>query len=269
MWPDGERTETANQRPELRWPAGRRGDPGRVRVQIARDNRFNDLVLDERLPATAGAARAPVLIPGEYFTRLSAVNPRGLEGAPTPVRRLAVRAERNIRLDHPAPALLEKGVALVQPGFRIRARPAAAESSVTAITATVNKEPAAEEVVLDREGVFDCVFYGSGPDRVAGPEATLRVVVDATPPDLGLATSHPFPVAQRRERTRVALEARDENGVGTVEYRTAGGPWLPYTAPVDLTHLDDLRFEARAVDRAGNASAVQTLLLPGSRVKRE
>ena len=57
--------------------------------------------------------------------------------------------------------------------------------------------------------------------------------------------------------------------MGAVEYRTAGGPWQPYTAPVDLAHLDDLRFEARAVDRAGNASAVQTLLLPGSRVKRE
>ena len=267
VWPAGERTETANQRPELRWPAGRKGDPARVRAQIARDNRFNDLVLDERLPAAAGAARAPVLLPGDYFTRLSTVSPRGLEGAPTPVRRLTVRAERNIRLDHPAPAFLEKGVAHVRPGFRIRARPAAVESSITAITSTVNKEPAAEEVVLDREGVFDCVFYGSGPDRVAGPEASLRVVVDARPPDLGLATSHPFPAEQRRERTRVVLDARDENGVGGVEFRTGDGRWQPYTGPVDVTHLDDMRFEARAVDRVGNTSAVHTLILPGSRVK--
>ncbi|MDP3278904.1 MAG: FecR domain-containing protein [Deltaproteobacteria bacterium] len=58
-------------------------------VQLARDERFNDLIVDARVPAAVTNLDADVTT-GRYFARVSAVDADGFEGRPSSVQRFAV-----------------------------------------------------------------------------------------------------------------------------------------------------------------------------------
>ena len=77
----------------LEWSSVERG--ARYRVQLARDEAFNDRLLDATLDAARPRrAEARALPPGNYFARVSAIDDQGLRGKSSLVREVQVRAAR-------------------------------------------------------------------------------------------------------------------------------------------------------------------------------
>jgi hypothetical protein len=62
-------------------------------VQVARDERFEDLVVDSVVPASVKTLAAQGLAPGSYFARVSAVDAEGLEGPSGKVTRSTVQVK--------------------------------------------------------------------------------------------------------------------------------------------------------------------------------
>ncbi len=62
-------------------------------VQLARDDRFNDLIVDTRIPAAVVNLDAELGV-GEYFARISAVDADGFEGRPSVVQHVQVATVR-------------------------------------------------------------------------------------------------------------------------------------------------------------------------------
>jgi hypothetical protein len=84
---------------ELAWAPVK--DAAEYRVELARDERFNDRVHDATVPATPEALKsvARALGPGRYFARVRAVDASGLVGKASDVRRvevLRVKSERGV-----------------------------------------------------------------------------------------------------------------------------------------------------------------------------
>jgi hypothetical protein len=75
---------------ELGWAAVK--DAALYRVELARDERFNDAVHKETVRAGAEALRsvARTLVPGVYYARVRAVDAAGLVGTPSEVRQVEV-----------------------------------------------------------------------------------------------------------------------------------------------------------------------------------
>jgi LysM repeat protein len=70
--------------------AGPGASPALYHVQVARDERFNDLVRDQKVPATETTLRAEGIAPGTYFARVSAIDADGMIGPAGPVARFEV-----------------------------------------------------------------------------------------------------------------------------------------------------------------------------------
>lgn len=66
--------------------------PTGFHLQLARDERFNDLVLDARVAASVTRLEAPGLVAGTYFAQVRAVDAEGFEGPPTPLLRAVIEA---------------------------------------------------------------------------------------------------------------------------------------------------------------------------------
>src|SRR6202012_3575213 len=55
-------------------------------VQLAHDARFNDLVVDAKVPASVTKLEAKALVAGSYFARVSAIDADHFEGKPSEAR---------------------------------------------------------------------------------------------------------------------------------------------------------------------------------------
>jgi len=85
----------------------------RWHVEIARDDRFADLILDTHMAKDATTVLAEKLPPGRYFARISGVDGRGREGAPGATAPSAIASARLARanpMDRPV-------IELTPPGF--------------------------------------------------------------------------------------------------------------------------------------------------------
>ncbi|WP_318151975.1 ThuA domain-containing protein [Nocardioides hwasunensis] len=58
--------------------------------------------------------------------------------------------------------------------------------------------------------------------------------------------------------TLAASDGADGSGIGSIEYRIAGGDWMPYSITVPVTGEGSRQVEYRATDVAGNAAQVKT-----------
>lgn len=72
-------------------PAGSGPRPASYRVQLARDERMNDLLVDARVAASPGARlQARAVPPGDYFARVSAIDGDEFQGPPSATARVRV-----------------------------------------------------------------------------------------------------------------------------------------------------------------------------------
>lgn len=271
VWPKGKDEVTKLQQPVIRWTAPE-PNTASVRVQVSRDDRFNDIVHDQvgKVQKEGASAVARVLAAGKYFARVSALTASGLEGAPTAALAFEVRPDLGVRFRPKSSSFVENGVHFAGPGFTLNPEVEPGNRILAKLerkdgAGWKNAEPEGRDGESRTDGHFRATARAVGPDNAPGPEEVLEYVIDGTAPRLSLQSSQPD---TGRDITRVAVTATDENGVAKVEYRLNEGDWQPYTDPVHVTHLDNTRFEVRATDRLGNVTAPMTLELPGSRVRR-
>lgn len=111
--------------------------------------------------------------------------------------------------------------------------------------------------MVSAEGVHVVRYWSASANLTAEPvqTATITVCVDRTPPTISLV-----PKTSPDGSKSVVVEAKDGlSGVGSVQVRLDGGPWLTKTA-VSTSTLGPHLVEARAYDTAGNARDARTTL---------
>jgi hypothetical protein len=116
-------------------------------VQVARDDRFRDTIVDTNVPATTKRFEGKTPGPGHYWIRVSAIDDDHFEGAFGPAARILVvspkvstedATHRRIELDPPDAACMRVGnvrltwvktpiIAALQEPVRLRCAPAEAD----------------------------------------------------------------------------------------------------------------------------------------------
>lgn len=94
--------------------------------------------------------------------------------------------------------------------------------------------------------------------RAADVTGNVSGVVAST---VRIDTEAPVSRAERSGRTVTVRSADATSGVGAVQYRLDGGDWTSYVGPVGVGD-DAVDVEYRALDRAGNVEAANTLVVP-------
>jgi hypothetical protein len=95
---------------------------------------------------------------------------------------------------------------------------------------------------------IDCNVLDGLVATLAPPEAPVTMVVlRGTAGEAGWY----------RSVVQAELSATDPDGVSGIEARLDGGPWMPYSSPIDITDQGEHLLEYRAVDTLGNWEAVQ------------
>ncbi len=159
-----------------------RGRPARVwHVQIARDARFNDLVVDAIVPSQITSLQARGIDPARYLARVSAVDEDGLEGPysavehfdvvaahltpgrPGQMARVDVTPGTECALDGAAFARVDNGVVLLAPGasHRLNCRRDDADSAGAAL----DFDARATGPLLGSVRVGDAHFEGTDGSR--------------------------------------------------------------------------------------------------------
>jgi len=119
-----------------------------------------------------------------------------------------------------------------------------------------------EPVTVAGDGTHEVRFRSvDGAGNVEAAKA-VAVKVDATAP----VTTATFAPANddgwHAGTVPVTLAAADPaSGVASVEYALDGGPWTPYTQPVDVTGDGEHELLYRATDNAGNVETVKSAVL--------
>lgn len=210
-------------------PAESAPAPARWRVQLARDERFLDVVSDQRVEGSVTTFEARTLTAGEYFLRALAVDAEQYESAPSEVQRVRVVAPA-VRPSAPG----RRASVDVGPGLFC----ALDEAPFTAVTAPVElvparshalrcadnaegREPASFEVSAEDSGAVTTVARAGAPrwDRGRGERDVLIRVMDAA----GTALPNvPPSAAWEGSGELTAVTATGEPGTYTSKLRWTG-----------------------------------------------
>jgi len=106
------------------------------------------------------------------------------------------------------------------------------------------------EVVADQQGVVSFLVTAGSDSTYALAE---RATIDVDPPVVTVALPDPDASGWHRSAPAISVSATDESALDAVEYRSDGGSWQQYVAPVVLGD-GVVAFEARARDESGNES---------------
>jgi PKD repeat protein len=98
-------------------------------------------------------------------------------------------------------------------------------------------------------GDADCEPGGGEPTDTTAPTTTLTI--PAATGTAGWYTTRP-------SFTLAATDNAGGSGLGTTEYRIAGGAWTPYTTAVPVTGEGERLIEFRSTDKAGNVEATKS-----------
>jgi cytochrome c len=101
-------------------------------------------------------------------------------------------------------------------------------------------------------------------DEAGNVEATksVPVKIDTTAPMTTATFAPPSDGGWHAGAVPVTLTSTDAgSGVSTVEWSLDGGPWTPYTQPVDVTGDGEHELLYRATDKAGNAETLKSAVL--------
>ncbi|MFF5230826.1 ThuA domain-containing protein [Dactylosporangium sp. NPDC000521] len=128
-----------------------------------------------------------------------------------------------------------------------------ADSTWTAYTAPVT---------VSGDGTHSVKFRASDKAGNVSAVQTATVKIDATAPVTTAAFAPASDAGWHNGATPVTLAATDAgSGVTKVEWSLDGGPWTPYTTPVNVTGNGQHELLYKATDAAGNAETLKSALL--------
>ncbi|MDQ7904483.1 ThuA domain-containing protein [Phytohabitans sp. ZYX-F-186] len=119
-----------------------------------------------------------------------------------------------------------------------------------------------EPILVAGDGTHEVRFRSV--DEAGNVEATksTAVRIDATAPVTTATFAPPSDGGWNAGVVPVTLASTDAgSGVSTVEWSLDGGPWTPYTQPVDVTGDGEHELLYRATDKAGNAETLKSAVL--------
>lgn len=263
--------DTALQQLTLEWAALRHARCRRTsyRVELAQDDAFNQIVLNEILTATQ--VQTGVLEAGDYFWRVSSLDRNLLEGESSPARSIRIRKNLDVDLVYTGPLVEQAGGWVGSAETQFAVRPAQDDTSVVRLEYSANGAPFREvsrPLQFWQEGEVDLRVRGVGLQGDSGREQRLRFRVDATPPEVTVEVGRPSRDSQGQAIVRASLNVRDDTGVERVEYSLDGRDFASYEEPIVLSALQTYRMKVRAVDRVGNRSPELTFVIAGEWVPR-
>ena len=128
-----------------------------------------------------------------------------------------------------------------------------ADSTWTAYTAPV---------AISGDGTHTVKFRASDKAGNVAAVQTATVKIDATAPVTTAAFAPASDAGWHNGATPVTLAATDAGaGVAKIEWSLDGGPWTPYTTPVNVTGDGQHELLYKATDGAGNAETLKSAIL--------
>ncbi len=263
--------ETARQQLSLEWAPLQNARCRRVsyRVELAQDDKFNRILLNETLSGTR--IQTDVLAPGDYYWRVSSLDRNLLQGSPTEPRVIRVRKNLDVDLVYTGPLVQHAGTWVGAAETQFDVHPAEEDTSVVRLEYSANGAPFREltrPLQFWQEAEVDLRVRGVGLEGDSGREQRLRFRVDATPPEVTVEVGRPSRDAKGQPIVQARINVRDDTGVERVEYSLDGAAFAPYEAPIVLSALQSYRLTVRAVDLVGNRSPDLTFLIAGEWVPR-
>ena len=262
--------ETARQQLTLEWaPLKSRCRRASYRVELAQDEKFNQILLNERL--SGSQVQTDVLEEGDYFWRVSSLDRNLLEGESAEPRAIRIRKNLDVDLFYTGPLVQQDGQWIGSAETQFDVRPAREDTSVVRMEVSADGAPFREvtrPLQFWQEKEIDLRVRGVGLESDSGREQRLRFRIDASPPEVAVAVGRPSRDAQGQPVVEARLNVRDETGVQSVMYSLDGRSFEPYEEPVVLSALQTYRMRVRAVDLVGNRSPELTFVIAGEWVPR-
>lgn len=173
--------------------AGPGAPPALYHVQVARDERFNDLVRDQKVPASETTLRAEGIAPGTYFARVSGIDEGGMAGPEGPVARFEVAQAEVV------PGAQGRRAAVKVPAGLFCGLDGAPLQPITGTGTGTGKEGGLLPLSPARDHTLRCAPTAEGTHGAQGAEITipakqcgpLRFAAQVTPPQAegGVASS--------------------------------------------------------------------------------
>ncbi|MFD0747243.1 OmpL47-type beta-barrel domain-containing protein [Phytohabitans flavus] len=119
-----------------------------------------------------------------------------------------------------------------------------------------------EPILVAGDGAHEVRFRSV--DEAGNVEATksTAIKIDATAPVTAATFAPPSDGGWHAGAVPVTLASTDAgSGVDKVEWSLDGGPWTPYTQPVDITGNGEHELLYRATDKAGNAETLKSAIV--------
>ncbi len=249
---------TAIQTPEFQWAPIASGRLGTYHLEIAADSAFNEIVQDHR--KGGDRFKANVLLPGEYFWRVSTIDRDGLEGQWSPIRKLVIKRNYEVEVHPTEPLIAANGVRLARPQIGYMARASRADTSVVRMHYSLDgKTYSAVDgpITLTEDGDYEVRIKGESADGDFGDVRTFSVRVDGTPPEVSATVSAPSEDPVLGKIVHLELAAEDANGLDRVEVSTDGKNFFEYMEPIAFRADEQHRVACRALDAVGNVSPVK------------
>ncbi len=146
---------------------------------------------------------------------------------------------------------------VASPDTWFKSAPQHADSSVAAIEYTVDgiaRQPQKNGIRITAPGRHVIRARGVTLDGSRGEEAVFRITIDALPPRIGISLTELPRDKSGHVVTRVVLDATDDTGVASFQYRLDDGPFRGYAGPLLLKAEQEYELEIRATDVVGNRS---------------
>ena len=201
--------------------------------EIATDNEFNYIIEDR--DTENNHIRTGVLPPGEYYWRLSSIDNNGLRGPFNDTKKLRIVRDLTVTI---VPDILpvEKGDKwIIHPTDVLNVVPGNINTSIERLEISLDNKPFQEfqgTIVLPQPGEYLVKVRGVGADDYLGSVIEQLIELDATPPEISIDVGPVQDVPDLGEVVYVILEATDNTGVDSIEYKINDEEYRPYSEKI-------------------------------------
>jgi len=260
---------TAVQRVQLAWHPLRSRELETYQVEIAQDAEF--YTVEQNLFTRNSEIRSEILLEGDYFWRVTAIDKHGLVGLPGKPQRLFIRKDLRSEIWFRGKLIEHRAGFVAGPVNEYLVRPATLDTSIVRYEYSINAgefQELATPVRIKKDGAYDLRMRGIGAEGDVGSEQSLSFRVDATPPRVSLNISAPFLVADGTHAVEASLDASDETGLNSIQVSVDRKPFVTYQGPFALSAYKNYTVRFRTVDLLGNRSPEFEIGISGEWVPR-
>jgi hypothetical protein len=247
--------KTADQAPYFRWEPVTDVRLAHYRLEVATDDKFNDVVTNRRTKTNFSAIG--ILKPRDYHWRVMSIDQDGLEGRAVSGR-ITIEEDMNVAFSPVTEHLVEGDRWVVGSRSRIHLKPVGGEDSSVVVSEFKIGDGRYRKILdtirLRDEGVFTLTARGVNVDGQPGPEIQKQVEVDLSGPAVSATVGAIAGDRFAGRSTDITLAAEDPHGVLYVEYQLPGEPYMTYNGPIPVSLKKAVTVNFRAVDLLGNES---------------